>query len=101
MNWFNQSTNVTFNPSGTSSNTHLCQNYTLSDKDQFFAPSESVIGLYSNRGVARPLLLLTDNMDDSVTTFRFGGNRSGVNNAQLNRDEDVNYNIAVRVHLSK
>ena len=40
-------------------------------------------------------------MDGSVTTFRFGGNRSGVNSAQLNRDEEVNYNIAVRVHLSK
>ena len=96
-----KSTNVTFNPSGTSSNTHRCQNFTLSDRDQFNAPSGSVIGLYSNRGVVRPFLLHTDVIDNSVATFRFDGNKSIVDNAQANREEDIDYNIAIRVHLSK
>ena len=96
-----QTSTVTFNPNGTSSNTNPCQNYTLSDGEQFIAPSGSVIGLYSNSGTARPLLLRTDNMDNSVTTFRFSGNRSSINNAQPGRNQDVNYNIAIRVYLSK
>ena len=97
-----QSSNVTFNPSGTS-DIDLCQNFTLSKKDQFIAPSGSVIGLYSNRGVARPLLLRTSVMDnsESVTTFQFNGNKRSVDNARPNRKEDVDYNIAIRVHLSK
>ena len=97
-----QTSTVTFNPSGNSSNTSPCQNYTLSDGEQFIAPSGSVIGLYSNRGMARPQLLRTDNEDDSVTTFRFNENRSSVDNAQPNnKKQDVDYNIAIRVHLSK
>ena len=98
-----QSTNVTFNPSGTSSNTYPCQNYTLSDRDRFIAPSGSVIGLYSNRGVSQPLLLHTDDdMDNSVKAFQFNGNQSNVNYDKDNENnEEVDYNIAIRVHLSK
>ena len=95
-----QSTNVTFNPSGTLSNTYPCQNYTLSVRDQFIAPSGSVIGLYSNSGMVRPLLFRSDNMDDLITTFKLNG--SSVNNVQPDRyNQDVDYNIAIRVHLSK
>ena len=95
-----RSTNVTFNPTGTSSSTHPCQNYTLSKREQFIALSGSVIGLYSNKGVVQPLLLRTDNnVDDSAATFQFGGSRSSVDDVQPTGN--VNYNIAIRVHLSK
>ena len=97
-----QSTNVTFNPNGTSSNTRPCQNFTLSDGNQFTAPSGSVIGLYSNRGKAWPQLLRTDNVDDSVTTFQFNENQTSVDDTRPNRNnQDFDYNIAIRVHLSK
>ena len=96
-----QSSVITFNSSGTSANARPCQNFTLSGREQFIAPSGAVIGLYSNKKEERSLLLRTDDMDDSVTTFRFRGNRSSVNDARLNTNEDVDYNIAIRVHLSK
>ena len=97
-----QTSTITFNPSHTPSNTNPCQNYTLSGEEQFIAPSGSVIGLYSNSGMARPQLLRTDNKDDSVTTFQFSRNRSSVDDAQPDRNkQDVDYNIAIRVHLSK
>ena len=92
-----QSSVITFNPSGSSSNT--CQNFTLSDREQFIAPSGSVIGLYSNEGDVRPLLLRTDEMDNSITTFKFDRHKTKVK-AEFDKD-DVDYNIAIRVHLSK
>ena len=89
-----QSTKVTFNTSGTS-----CQVFQLLDTDQFTAPKDSFIGLYTNTGTR---LLRTNNNNRSITTFQFDGNRSSVNNARPdNRMDDVNYNIAIRVHLSK
>ena len=94
-----QSNAITFNLSGTSSNTHPCQNFTLSDREQFIAPSGSVIGLYSNEGDVRPLLLCTDEMDNSITTFKFDKHKTKVK-AEFDKD-DVDYNIAIRVHLSK
>ena len=94
-----QSNTVTFNPSATSSNTHPCQKFTLSDTEQFIAPSGSVIGLYSNRGDVQPQLLHTDDIDGSITTFEFKGNKSRITKVKPN--DDVDYNIAIRVHLSK
>ena len=97
-----QTSTITFNPNGTPSNTNTCQNYTLSGEDQFIAPSGLVIGLYSNSGMARPQLLRTDNEDDSVTTFQFNGNRSSADKVRPDRNnQDVDCNIAIRVHLSK
>ena len=96
-----QSNTITFNPSGTSSNTHPCQKFTLSDREQFIAPSGSVIGLYSNEGDAQPQLLCTDDIDGSITTFEFKGNQSRITKAKPDDKDDVDYNIAIRVHLSK
>ena len=71
-----------------------CQIFNLSDTDQFTAPAGSVVGLYSNLG---PQLLHT-NTDSSITTHQFSGNQSSVITSGNN---DLNYNIAIRVHLGK
>ena len=97
-----QSNTVTFNPSGNSSNTHPCQKFILSDREQFTAPSGSVIGLYTNRGDAQPQLLRTDDIDGSITTFEVKGNQSRITKVKPNdKKDDVDYNIAIRVHFSK
>ena len=72
-----------------------CQIFNLSDTDQFTAPAGSVVGLYSNLG---PQLLRIDDTDSSITTHQFAGNQSSVITTGNN---DVNYNIAIRVHLGK
>ena len=90
-----QSNNVTYNPASDLTNIFPCQIFNLSDTDQFTAPAGSVVGLYSN---VRTLLLHT-NTDSSITTYRFRGNQSSVNSA--GNDNDVNYTIAIRVHLGK
>ena len=72
-----------------------CQRYNLSDKDQFTAPTGSVVGLYSGIGTQ---LLRTDNTNHSITTYGFSGNQSSV---MTTGNSDVNYNIAIRVHLGK
>ena len=69
-----------------------CQIFNLSDTDQFTAPAGSVVGLYS--GIQTQLL--HTNTDNSITTYKFSGNQSSVNASNNN---DVNYNIAIRVHL--
>ena len=87
-----QSNTVTFNPSVGS--TFSCQNYILPVTEQFTAPSGSVVGLYSNINVL--LLRTTDN--SQITTYQVTGNQSSVVGGSTN---DVNYNIAIRVHLGK
>jgi len=87
-----QSNTVTFNPSVGS--TFSCQNYTLPVTEQFTAPSGSVVGLYSYLNV---FLLHTDN-NSQITTYQVTGNQSSVTGTSTN---DVNYNIAIRVHLGK
>ena len=72
-----------------------CQRVNLSTTDQFTAPAESVVGLYSNTGTH----LLRTNTDSSITTYQFIGNQSSVNNTGNN--DDVSYNIAISVHLGK
>ena len=72
-----------------------CQIFNLSDTDQFTAPAGSVVGLYSNFGTQ----LLHTNTDSSITTDRFSGNQSSV--SINDNSNDVNYNIAIRVHLGK
>ena len=88
-----QSNTITYNGSiqtnGTSND--QCQRVNLSVADQFTAPVGSVVGLYS--GNHRQLLLT--NTDDLITTYQFSGNQSS------NAGNDVNYNIAIRVHLGK
>ena len=72
-----------------------CQRFNISDTDQFTVPAGSVVGLYSNIGT---ILLHTDDTDSSTTTYQFSGNQSSVS---INGNNDVNYNIAIRVHLGK
>ena len=72
-----------------------CQRFNISDTYQFTAPAGSVVGLYSNVGTQ---LLRTDDTDSSITTYQFSGNQSSVRTTGSN---DVNYNIAIRVHLGK
>ena len=94
-----QSNNVTYDQSVRDpqdpTNIHPCQIFNLSDTDQFTAPAGSVVGLYSNNGPQ----LLHANTDSSIATYRYTGNQSSVNNA--GNSNDVNYNIAIRVHLGK
>ena len=90
-----QSNSITYDASmqtnGTSND--QCQRVNLSVTDQFTTPAGSVVGLYS--GIGTPLLRA--NTDRSITTYQFSGNPSSVTNA----GNDVNYNIAIRVHLGK
>jgi len=85
---------VTFT-NGSTSGSYLCQNYTLQETERFAVPSESFVGLYSNRGTTRPLLLQT-NKNDQSPTYQVHGNQS-----TITTDSKVNYNIAIRVHLGK
>ena len=85
-----QSTEVTFDQRKTS-----CQVFNLSHINQFIAPKNSFIGLYSDR---RAQLLRTNDDNSSITTFQRRMNRSSVGK---NDNHDVNFNIAIRVHLGK
>ena len=90
-----QSNIVTYDPRGTPDNLSLCRNFTLSDTDQFTALAGSVVGLYSNIVTQ----LLRTNTDNSVTTYQFRRNQSSV--TVTGNSGNVNYNIAIRVHLGK
>ena len=93
-----QSNNVTYDQSVHDPQDPMnvgCQVLNLSDTDQFTAPAGSVVGLYSN---VETLLLHTNN-DSSITTYQFTGNQSSVSTA--GDGNDVNHNIAIRVHLGK
>ena len=92
-----QSNTVAYNPRGTTP-TYPCQIFNVSDTDQFTAPAGSVVGLYSNVGTQ----LLCTNADpsiSSITTYQFTGNQSSV--SVNGNSGDVNYNIAIIVHLGK
>ena len=88
-----QSNSVTFTPTG---NTFSCQIFNLSVTDQFITPVGSVVGLYSNRGSPRPLLLNTDR--DSGVSYQVRGNQTSVTGDSRN---NVNLNIAIKVHIGK
>ena len=90
-----QSNNITYDATIRTSGIDSCQRVNLSTTDQFTAPAGSVVGLYSNVGTQ----LLHTNTDSSITTYQFSKNKSSVTMAGNNND--VNYNIAIRVHLSK
>ena len=91
-----QSTTVTYDQSERDAqditNEFPCQVFNLSDTDQFTAPAGSVVGLYATLATQ----LLHTNTDSSITTYRFNGNQSSVTT-----NGNVNYNIAIRVHLGK
>ena len=90
-----RSNSVTYDSSiQTNSSNHIdsCQRVNLSTIDQFTAPARSVVGLYSNVGTQ----LLHTNTDSSITTYQFSGNQSSGSG-----NDNVNYNIAIRVHLGE
>ena len=91
-----QSNTVTYDQSARDSqdptSNFPCQIFNLSDTDQFTAPAGSVVGLYSNVGTQ----LLHTNTYSSITIYQFGGNQSSV---ITTINDDVNYSIAIRVHL--
>ena len=95
-----QSSKVTFDPNGTSNDNHLCKIVTLPNTEQFTAPPGSVIGLYSNKGAERPQLLITE-VNSLVTTYQVDKNKSEINKVEPNDNQDVDYNIAIRVHIGK
>jgi len=88
-----QSSNITYNPSSDQTSPSRCQIFNLSDTDQFTAPAASVVGLYSNVIT----LLLHTNVSSSITTYQFRGNQSRV--SATSNSDNINYNIAIRVHL--
>ena len=91
-----QSSSITYDQSiQISGGTNSCQRVNLSTTDQFTAPAGSVVGLYSNVFTQ----LLYTNTNSSITTYQFSGNQSSVSSA--GNSNDVNYNIAIRVHLGK
>ena len=89
-----QSNTVTYNSTirGPQDSINNCQTFNLSDRDQFTAPAGSVVGLYSNTGTQ----LLHANTDTSVTTYRIRFNQSSVTSTM-----NIEYNIAINVHLGK
>jgi len=89
-----QSNSITYDSTGSTSNMYPCQRVILSEADQFTAPAGSVVGLYS--GFVTQLLHTSTN--SSITTHRFNGNQSSV---RADNNDDVNYNITIRVHLGK
>ena len=90
-----QTDSVIYNQSIQTSGVYSCQRVNFSSTDQFTAPAGSVVGLYSNVGAQ---LLRTDTTG-SITTLSFSGNQSSV--SPNSNSDDVNYNIAIRVHLGK
>ena len=92
-----QSNNVTFTPNGNSGNT--CQIFNVSTTDQFTAPAGSVVGLYSNTDRKRPLLLRNDsNVSVIAYKVKMKGNYTDVRHSGVMK---VDYNIAIKVYLSK
>ena len=88
------SNTITYDQSIQISSINGCQRVNLSTTDQFIAPAGSVVGLYTNVGTQ----LLHTNTNSSITTYQFSANQSSVTAGNSN---DVNYNIAIRVHFGK
>ena len=95
-----QSNTVTYNQSvrDPQDPNNGCQIFNLSDTDQFTAPTRSVVGLYITAS-PRAQLLHT-NTDSSTTTYMFMGDQNRMRTTG-NNNADINYNIAIRVHLGK
>ena len=89
-----QSNSVRYNQSIQTSGTNGCQRVNLSITDQFTAPAASVVGLYSNIGTQ----LRHTNAGSTITTYQFNGSQSSVTGGN---NDDVDYNIAIRVHIGK
>ena len=91
-----QSNAVTYHPSD-STDQLPCSLFNLSVTDQFTVSEESVVGLYSNTGA----FLLRTNTDNLIATYENDRNQSRINNARPSKKENINFNIAIRVHFGK
>ena len=89
-----QSNSVRYDQSIQTSGANGCQRVNLSTTDQFTAPAASVVGLYSDIGTQ----LRDTNAGSTITTYQFSGNQSSVTGRN---NDDVDYNIAIRVHIGK
>ena len=87
-----QSSKITYNSTGNDSNKFPCDIFKLSAEDQFTVQENFCIGLYS--GIETQLLLTNNTDRHPKATY---GNRSKVDNI----NKDVNYEIAIKVHLGK
>ena len=85
-----QRNEVIFDSRGTPPNLFICSILNVSDTEQFIAPAGSVIGVYTLSAQ-----ILRTNTDDSITVYQFRLDQNNVNSTGT----DVNYNIAIRVHL--
>jgi len=85
------SSKVTFT---STDNMPSCQMLNLSE--QFIAPKDSFIGLYSNVGSTRPLLLTNSNEGN---TFQISGNHSEITVG--GRIKAEKFNIAIRAHIGE
>ena len=90
-----QSNSITYDSSIQTSGDDACQRVNLSTTDQFTVPAGSVVGFYSNVGAQ---LLHTDT-NSSITTYQFSGNYGIIK--MVDNNDDVNYNIAIRVYVGK
>ena len=90
-----QSNSITYNQSIQTSGTYSCQRVNLSTTNQFTAPAESVVGLYSNIETQ----LLQTNTTQTLRNYHFRGNQSSV--TTHGNSDNVTFNIAIRVHLGK
>ena len=91
-----QSNAVTYHPSG-STDQLPCSMFNLSVTDQFTVSEDSVMGLYSNTGA----LLLRTNTNNAIATYEDDGNQSRIDNVRPNKKGNINFNIAIRVHLGR
>ena len=85
-----QRNEVIFDSRGTPPNLFICSMFNVPDTEQFIAPAGSVVGVYTLSAQ-----ILRTNTDDSITVYKFKQNQNNVNSTGT----DVNYNIAVRLHL--
>ena len=88
------SSDVTYYPSN-ATNMYHCQVFNLSDADQFTAPAESVVGLFSNDHTH----LLHTNASSLLVTYHIAGRHASI--ISTDNVDDVDYNISIRVHLGK
>ena len=88
-----QSSNITYDSRGTSHNPFRCRTSNLSNTDQFIVQAGSVVGLYTGSGQ-----VLRTSENNLITTHQLRLNQTVVSNTGNN---DVNYSIAIKVHLGK
>ena len=90
-----QSNAVTYDPS-VRTDQLPCLMFNLSVTDQFTTSEKSVVGLYSNTGA----LLLRTNTNDEIT-YEDNKNKSHIDKARPNKNDNVKFNIAIRVYFGK